>query len=298
MFDFQHLMVGLSRSAEDAGLIRYTARVASWDGVKEVRFVHVQPAAPAAEPHERVLADIQAATKTSLTGLSGSAHVSWEVLAGPLLDRLLEVAAEKEKDVLLVGHRRDHPGRSALARRLAMKAPCSVWMVPGGAAADIRRILVPIDFSGHAADTLRVATRLAQRLGLKECLALHVYFNEATVTFEGYDTVIRGQEDKAFRDFLTPIDCRGVCVTPLFEEGANVAHAIGRVAEREGVDLIVMGTRGRSRSASILLGSVTEDTIIDTRIPLLVVKHFGARMGVLEALLDKSFRQRRGPRFD
>jgi hypothetical protein len=64
------------------------------------------------------------------------------------------------------------------------------------------------------------------------------------------------------------------------------------VAEREDADLIVMGTRGRSRSAAILLGSVTEETIRQTRIPLLAAKHFGARLGVLQALLDRRFLKR------
>ncbi len=81
-------------------------------------------------------------------------------------------------------------------------------------------------------------------------------------------------------------------VTPLFEEGVNVAHTIGRVAQRQGADLIVMATRGRSRSAAILLGSVTEEMIIETRVPLLAVKHFGARLSVLQALLDRKFRHR------
>ena len=36
----------------------------------------------------------------------------------------------------------------------------------------------------------------------------------------------------------------------------------------------------------------------DTQVPLLVVKHFGARLGVLQALLDRNFRSKRGPRFD
>ena len=50
-----------------------------------------------------------------------------------------------------------------------------------------------------------------------------------------------------------------------------------------------MATRGRSRSSAILLGSVAEEMILATRVPLLVVKHFGARMGVLQALLDRRF---------
>jgi len=125
--------------------------------------------------------------------------------------------------------------------------------------------------------------------GHSQLLALHVYFNEAVVTYEGYDSVLRGQEEETWRKFIAPIDCQEVEVTPLFEESSHVAAAIRRVVEREGVDLVVMGTRGRSRSASILLGSVTEEMIIDAKVPLLAVKHFGARMSVLEALLDRRF---------
>ena len=87
-------------------------------------------------------------------------------------------------------------------------------------------------------------------------------------------------------------------VPPLFEEGANVAHVIHRVAERQGCDLVVMATRGRSRSAAILLGSVTEEMIIETRVPLLVVKHFGPHLGVLQALLDRRFRHSGVEHFD
>jgi hypothetical protein len=52
--------------------------------------------------------------------------------------------------------------------------------------------------------------------------------------------------------------------------------------------MIVLGTRGRSRSAAILLGSAAEQTIISSRLPVLAVKEFGDRLGVLEALLEKS----------
>ena len=53
-----------------------------------------------------------------------------------------------------------------------------------------------------------------------------------------------------------------------------------------------MATRGRSRSAAILLGSAAEQMIIETRVPLLAVKHFGVQMGVLEVLLNRRFWQR------
>jgi nucleotide-binding universal stress UspA family protein len=130
--------------------------------------------------------------------------------------------------------------------------------------------------------------------GAHECCALHVYFDPGIARYEEYDQVLRGQEEQAYRQFVAPINFHGVSVTPLFEEGVNVAHTIARVAQRDAADLIVMATRGRSRSAAILLGSVTEQMIIDTSVPLLAVKHFGARLGVLQALLDRRFRQRGG----
>ncbi len=293
MYRYRNFMVALARADEDAGLIRYATSVARLGTANEVRFVHVlgESSGPVAAPsHDSVLTELQAAVQRHSAGMPVSVQVSCEVLTGPITDQLLGYAAEKQIDLLLLGHRLDPPGRKPLARRLAMKAPCSVWMVPQNSKPVLRRILVPIDFSEPAADSMRVATSLAGLSREGECLALHVYFNEAAVTYEEYAQVLRGQEEQMYRQFIAPINCQGAKVTPLIEEGVNVAHVIARAVERHGIDLIVMATRGRSRSSSILLGSVAEETILESRVPILVVKHFGARLGVLQALLDRRFR--------
>jgi nucleotide-binding universal stress UspA family protein len=293
-------MVALPRTEADPGLLRYAAAVARLGTATDVHFVHVLPkplpGSPAPDPG-RVEGELRTAVRDHFAGVPDAIRSSFDVLPGPLLDRLLAVAAEWRADVLFLGHRREHPGRWATARRLAMKAPCSVWMVPDGSPPTLNRVLVPVDFSEAAADALRVATSMARLAGRDECLALHVYFNEAVATYEGYDAVLRGQEAEEFGRFVAPLDTRGVRVTPLFEEGANPASVVNRVAEREGCDLVVMATRGRSRSAAILLGSVAEEAITETRVPLLTVKHYGAQMGFLQALLDGGFLQK-GPRFD
>lgn len=285
------LAVALSRSKEDAALLRYAAAAARWIGASRVAFVHVLPASASAAERGRALAGL----KGLRTGLPAGVRASYDVLAGPLTDHLLGFAAKNKTEVLLVGHGRKTDGRSALARRLAMKAPCSVWMAPQGARARLRRILVPVDFSGHSTDALRMALALAQRAGA-ECLPLHIRSNEAALTYEGYDRVLREEETADYRSFLGRINRRGVKVTPLSEDGTNVSAAIGRVADRLEADLVVMATRGRSLSAAILLGSVTEDAIIATRVPLLAVKHFGASLGVLQALLGPRFLEKGRPR--
>lgn len=303
MHPFQNVMVGLAGTEQDKELIRYAAMFVGLGGVRETHFVHVLPHQSlhsdndAGPSYDRAMETIRGNVSEIFGDSPDQIKLSFHVLHGDRVDKLLEFAATHETDLVMVGHRRIRSGRRALARRLAMKAPCSVWMVPEGSPATLNRILAPVDFSAYAADALSVATALASLSGERDCIGLHVYFNEARTTYDEYDELIRGKEKEAFSRFIAPLNLHGVNVRPLFEEGANVATIIGRVAEKHNSDLIVMGTRGRSRSAAILLGSETEHTIMETRIPVLAIKHFGARLNLLQVLLDKRFHSRGGVNF-
>jgi nucleotide-binding universal stress UspA family protein len=299
MHRFKHILVGLTRTETDASLIRYAAMIARLGTANEIHFVHVLPqqtvsavSVEAILTHDAVRAEMEAEVRDHFTDVPETAQRFCHVLRGPLLDRFLDFAAEKQVDLILLGHQRSHNVRRSLARRLAMKAPCSVWMVPERTPTEIRNILVPTDYSEHSADALGVATSLAKGLGIARCLALHVYFNEATTTFEEYEEVLHDRDEQAFERFLAPLNTYGVRVAPLVEEGAIVSHVVNRVARREHADLIVINTRGRSQSSAILLGSVAEQILLESEVPVLVVKHFGARMSVLQALLDKAFRHK------
>lgn len=300
---FQNILVGLAGAETDAGLIGYAAQAAQQLKPAHMHFVHVLAAASPAEgaaealSHEAASERIELALAAEFAAAPAETQRHRQILRGQRIDELLSFAATHGTDLIMVGHRQSRSGRRSLARRLAMKAPCSVWMAPEGSAPGFDRILAPIDFSEASADALGVATELAAACGTPSVAALHVYFNEAKVTYEGYDAVIREHEQAAFARFIAPINRHGVEVRPIFEEGANVAHVVNRLAEREGINLIVMGTRGRSRSAAVLLGSETEQTIIESRIPVLAVKHFGARLGLLQSLLDKRFLHRSGSGF-
>jgi SulP family sulfate permease len=283
MHRFQQLMVGLADQSADTDLIQYVSAVVRLGTARAVHFVHVRQG-----PGDATLEQAQVRVRAHFEPGSVPVEVSCEVVEGPLEDRLLACALERKTDLILVGHGRGRSGRKSLARRLAMKAPCSVWMVPEASPAVMQRVLVPVDFSEPSADALAVAAELLRLQGVGELLSLHVYFNEAIASFAEYADALREREEALLRNFDDCLAGLRVPIRPLVEQGANVAHVITRAAERHGADLVVMSTRGRSRSAAVLLGSVTEDVIIETHQPLLVVKHFGARLGLLQALLDGS----------
>lgn len=301
---YQHLMVALARAEGDTELLAYAGMLANRLRPGKIDFVHVLPDADAESEDEpggdqgSAAQEIQDRVRSSLGDVEGVETVC-HILRGPLMDRLLEFVAERGTEMILVGHRKQRGGRRALARRLATKAPCSIWMAPEGSPAQLDRILIPIDFSERSADALATGTALAASCGIKECTALHVFTRTGIMSYEDYDEkILKAQQDQEFSRFIGSIDRSGVKVVPRFEEGQSVPEVICRVAEEEKADLVVMATRGRTRAASILLGSEAEQTIIETKGPILAVKHFGERMSLLQVLLDRNFGRVPGPRFD
>jgi nucleotide-binding universal stress UspA family protein len=225
-----------------------------------------------------------------------------DVLHGALTDRLLDYLTESQADLVLVGGR-----RRRLAARLAMVAPCAVAMLPDGASPAVSHLLVAVDFSHDAADTLRWATSLLADQPDIRCTALHVMTHESTDIFAVHETPEARMA--AMRELLSESNRHGVDVVsrlaevdrdgavhagdiafPTKIQHSDVAHTILAEAAAVGADCLALSTRGRSRSASILLGSVVEMVIERTTVPLLVGKPAGRRLSLADILLGRAGR--------
>ena len=281
---FRRITVALADAPSDQGLLEYARLIRdSISAEAEFRFVHVLPdagsvslsAAPV-RTHGAALDSIRGRVYEYLGDHRGDCLV----LNGSRVDRLLEHCAESGSDVILLGHRQVRTGRRSLVRRLAMKAPCSLWMVPEGSAARISKVLVGVDFSNCSAEALRVAAFLARRMQLGNCIAVHVMPREDRIG------------ETAFERFLGAIDLDETTVLPRVENAGSVASALHMIARSEDADLIVMGTRGMSSSAAVLLGTESEQMLSESGRPVLVTRRRGERLGLLEVLLDRDLQTR------
>lgn len=284
----QRILVALAGTSHDRALIAYARRLAERGWGRRFDFLHVVDPDTGRDQSAVVRTVIETAVEKEFGPPLPGIESDWHVVPGVRIDALLRAATQLRADVILVGHRRERSGRRSLARRLAMVAPCSVWLVPEGAPATIHTVLAPVDFSDNSADALRTAVEVARTSGATALTVLHVTFDPTIVRYDEHVAEQRADEDDHLRRFLAGVDTAGVRMTALTEEGPDAARTVLRVAAERQADLIVMSTRGRSRAAAVLLGSVTARVMAESPIAVLAVKHFGAARGLFEVLCDRA----------
>ena len=136
----------------------------------------------------------------------------------------------------------------------------------------LQTVLVPIDFSPSALTALRHAVELV-RPQRGTVLLLHVVNPAASGISEA--EAIGGRVLARFEDRLeklaTRLGAEGLRVEPRVLIG-NVEDEILAMANRRGVDLIVIGTHGHSGWGHHLLGSTAERIVRRADCPVLTVK--------------------------
>ena len=294
---FERVVVGLAHQPVDLDVLRYARLISEMgQGGTQMTFVHVLPPPDVVALHDvpvASLSDVRADLEATVTREFGPDRRRVDLMSGSHVDVLLTLVVEEDADLVLVGHRLAARGRRSLSRRLATKAPCSVWMVPEGRPPRISGVLAAVDLSLPSAHALSLATLVARRSGLDRCTALHVQ----PPSHIGLDATERDAATRAVRRFLSPLDLHEARVEPRIEEGGSVAGAVATVIADGHHDLVVVGTRGRSQSAATLLGSESEHVLVASSVPVLITKETGERIGVLRALLDRNLQPRHEPRF-
>ncbi|NBC15713.1 MAG: universal stress protein [Bacteroidetes bacterium] len=136
----------------------------------------------------------------------------------------------------------------------------------------IRRILHPTDFSSCAKDAFLYALHLAH-MSDAQIDMLHVArLEEGSGTPEDRKAYYQQRKDDAEQRMyalLSNHHSEGDRVTLVHRQGASPSDEILAYADNEGVDLIVMGTRGRRVVRPMLLGSVAQEVVRFAHCPVM-----------------------------
>jgi nucleotide-binding universal stress UspA family protein len=141
-----------------------------------------------------------------------------------------------------------------------------------------RRILVATDFSPASTPALEQSLKMARREGALLLIA-HAYQEPGLVelshapakVYEEWDRKLREAVERKLRPLVEHAQKEGVEARALLLTGF-ADEAIIEAAEREGADLIVMGTHGRRGAARLFLGSVAARVISTARCPVMTVR--------------------------
>ena len=140
------------------------------------------------------------------------------------------------------------------------------------------RILCPLDFSEFSARAFDYAHSLARRYKSKLLIehVLHLAFSAYPSYFNPEVTDKVSQDLSAFaqeqlNEFAGKHTSEGIQIESFVHED-DVTDTILAFAQKQAVDLIVMGTHGRHGLDHILLGSVTEKVLRKARCPVLAVR--------------------------
>lgn len=131
-----------------------------------------------------------------------------------------------------------------------------------------RKILVPVDFSAQSKAAVEYASAFA-RDSDAELLIVHV-MDRAIQSLQGINPVeaLEGI-DAALLD-VKPTDDAISCSYRMLE--GPPAETILKTAEEENVEMIVMGTHGRSGLRRLVMGSVAEAVVRTAKCPVLTLR--------------------------
>ncbi len=179
-------------------------------------------------------------------------------------DGILEEAEDIQPYLLIMGRH----GRTGLSRllmgsvtaRVIGHSPFNVLVVPKGVTLNFEKILLGSDGSLASAAAWEEALAITKRM---ESTLIAASVAQGDRELKTAEEIVRKLEAAAQR--------QGVAVKPLVLKG-RPDSAICKAAQDQKVNLIILGSHGRTGLARLLMGSTTERVIGQSPCPVLVVK--------------------------
>ena len=283
-------MVGLDSSLIDKVVIEYTSFLANILKPEKIYFINVQKNLEIPESIKQKFPDLRKPLDEKLEEQMreevqanfrscDNYDIEYKVIEGNPFDELLNWSSIKNIDLFIAGRKKELKGSGILPNKLARKATCSALFIPEKPALRLHEIFVPVDFSKSSEDAFEVALDLAHRDEASTLYIQHVYFvpqgYRQTRLEEEVAAAMKEEVTEQYNKLLSKLYTNGTHLSPIFvsDSTGRIADIICENAHKRNADLIVMGHKGKTGVAALLMGSTTEKVLrIEDGIPVLVVK--------------------------
>lgn len=306
------VVVGLSHTKLDIELIEYINFLSQTTEAEHIYFVHIinihiPPKILVDFPNLERDAIAERRTEMEATvnehfHKEGDANFSVEIIqSSNILKGLLHSIGEYDADLVVIGRAADKEKSSIITQRLARRSPSQLLIVPEGynkridGGRHIKTLLVPIDFSEYSAMALERALFIARRNKRKhevEIVCQYVYalpsgYHLSGKTEDEFSDIMCTNAKESYEEFIEDINIEGVNVRPVFSKDINddLTSDIRDLAGEIDADAIIIGSKGRTATAALFLGSFAEKLINNTtNFSLLVVRKKKEYDGILDRL--------------
>jgi len=296
---FNAILVALDGGSTDEKVLAYLAFINCSLAFKKIYFLHIKHKLelPSAiqEEYAHLIApideNIEEIMRKSVAKYFDLEKSDCHFLAreGHVYEEILHCAHFKNVDLIVMGRKSEGDRHKHLSSRLTEQGPCSILLVPEKTLPEVHEIIVPTDFSMQSVKTIHLAATLAQQF-LADLRCIHFYNYASGYLKNSSSTVelrkaIKAHSCQQWEELKKEQHLRKDLKCEFAEnEGHKEEQCLSR-ARHIGADLMILSSKGRNASASILLGSFARElTEINRTIPLLVLKVKNENLSFFEAI--------------
>ncbi len=303
MYPIKKIVVCLDLSEIDETLIEYASLMCASTDAESLLFMHISKALEIPKEIRDEFPDLLPADNETVlkrintsieAGFDTSLNVTTEIILeeGSATQKISKYVKENDIDLVIIGRKINLTGTGIIPQKLIRLLNCNVLLIPEKNPMKIERILVPIDFSKQSGETVDMAIKLSRLLNLA-LIFQNVYILPSGYLSTGkteaeFSEIMKSHAQKDCEKFMKAFDLEGVKHEYIFTQDDNKRPAmeIYQTALKHKASIIMVGSKGTTGAANILLGSVAEQLAnYDSEIPLLITKNKEDSMSFFKALM-------------
>ena len=306
MYPIKKVLVGLDQSEMDPTLIRFANFIAKSSPTTDICFVNVIRDLNVPDEIKKKFPELAGSASIEKTEylrsivqehLDPTLNVNLKFITkqGQAAKKILKVSREEEIDMVVIGRKRTLKGSGVLSQRLARRVECSLLIVPESSEPQLKKVLVPSDFSEYSIIAMEEAVAISARRDFKvDIICQNVYtvpggYHYTGKSYEEFALIMEKNAKENYKKFIKKVDTKGVKIKPVYslDSDDDPVEDIFQMTKETKADSLIIGAKGRSTATALFLGSMAERLIQKNfEVPVLIVRYKGKNPGIMDYIKE------------